>query len=156
MSLSELADALGRALPSQAERTPTHPRLWLADVTMLARELVQMPTAYISVSDSTTTRFLAVQGERLAPAPRESTLCDLVAMRGATVVVADASADPALAAYPAVRAGLHSYVGAPMSEHGSSLSVALCVADQLPRPDVHEKVHLLEGLARIAGRAFTA
>ena len=156
MSLNDLTAVLERALPSQAEVRPARRQLWLSDVTLLACELLHMPTAFVSVADSTTTRFLAVQGARLAPAPRQRTLCDRVAARRATVVIADASSDPSVADHPAVRDGLRSYVGVPMSDREAPLSVALCVSDHQPRPDVHEKVHLLEALARVAGRAFTA
>lgn len=156
MSLSELAATLEEALPAQDRIEPARTKLWLTDVTLLAGELLQMPAAFISVTDRTTTRFLAVQGRDREHAVRQSTLCDLVAARRTTVVIADADVDPALADHPAVRDGLRSYVGVPISDGESALSVALCVSDRRPRPDVHGRVPLLQALARVAERAFTA
>lgn len=158
MSLLELERLLEQdAREHPARRAAADPALaWLGDVTLLASRATRMPMAFVSVLDSHDTYFVAQQGSDLAPAARASTLCDLVARAGQPVVIPDASREPALQDYPAVREGLLSYVGVPVRHRldQDDLHFSLCVAGPEPREDADEAVEVLQALARLTERTL--
>lgn len=156
MSLTQFQDHLeaeDRAHPARRVARDTS-LTDMQDVTLLARQLTGMPMAAVCVTDSRSTHYIAQRGFSDAPESRQSSLGGRVAELQQPVVVCDAAAQPRWRDCPAFKRGLRAFVGVPLGPADGPVTIALCVADDQPRPDAAEKVPLLESLARLVTRTL--
>lgn len=137
-------DALRRSRLLETGRSPEFDA-----VAELARSLLDMPIAFISLLDEKRQWFKAACGLDLSAGDRQGSFCDRTILRDTVVVVEDARLDPDLADSPYVTGpvGLRFYAGAPVKTADGYAIGAICVADQRPRraPD-----HLAETLGRLS------
>ena len=121
--------------------TPSDPTL--DKIAALAAELLDAPTAAISLIDADRQWFKSRFGELPDETPRSVAFCDhtIRLAAGETMLVADASLEPAFRDNPLVTAqgGVRFYLGAPLVDRRGHALGALCVIDTRPRHDILER-----------------
>ncbi len=108
-------------------------------IAVLARQILQVPTAVVSVIDESRQWFKARVGLRVWETPRDWSFCDhAIRERSGTVfVVPDASQDPRFAANPLVTGPprIRFYAGAPIRARDGHGLGAVAVISPQPRPE---------------------
>jgi len=122
-------------------------------VAELARRLLGVPIALVSLIDAERQWFKAKAGLEADGSPRDTSFCAhaILDETGATMVVPDAQTDPRFADNPFVTdiPHLRFYAGVPlMNPEGFALGT-LCVIDQQPRALSDEENATLRSLARM-------
>lgn len=122
-------------------------------ITRLARYLLDVPIALVSLVDEERQWFKSAQGLEHRQTPRDVAFCAHAILSSEPLVVEDAHADPRFADNPLVvgAPGVRFYAGQPLlSAEGLPLGT-LCVIDQAPRtlgPELQEQLTLLARLAQ--------
>jgi hypothetical protein len=120
-------------------------------VVRLAQRIFDVPTVAVNLIDEDRLFTKSAIGfEAGTSTPREITFCPTTVSTGVSLVVPDATLDPAWADNPLVTGdpGIRFYAGAPLAAPGGEVVGALCLIDDVPR-DLSPTDHaLLEDLAR--------
>lgn len=120
------------------------------DITRLAAEVCRTPISLVSLIDRHRQWFKSRIGLAATETPREVSFCTHAVAKKATLVVADATADPRFAENPFVtgQPNIRFYAGAPLiSPDGSALGT-VCVIDRRPRAIEPSQVAALQALSR--------
>jgi diguanylate cyclase (GGDEF)-like protein len=118
--------------------------------TRMARRLLKVPIALISLVDDNRQWFKSCDGLEATETPRRVSFCGHAILRQDVLLVTDAVLDPRFADNPLVVGPPHIrfYAGVPlMSDKGSAIGT-LCVIDTKPREASADDLHLLADLAR--------
>jgi GGDEF domain-containing protein len=121
-------------------------------LTRLAKRLMDVPYAAISVLHDDTQWFRSVQGLSVSESPRASSFCSHAILQAGVMVVPDTLLDPRFANNPAVVGPPHvrTYVGWPIELAPGLRAGTLCVADTMPRTFNDDEIEALADLARLA------
>lgn len=129
----------------------TAPEAAFDDLTKLAAQICQVPTAMISLVDETRQWFKARVGIPVTETPREVSFCAHTILNPDEVMeVEDATKDPRFAASPLVTSGqnVRFYAGAPLVTPGGQAVGTLCVMDGKPHALTAEQREALRTLGR--------
>jgi diguanylate cyclase (GGDEF)-like protein len=120
-------------------------------ITRLARNVLQMPFAMISLVDRDRIWFKSKQNVPAAESPRAGSFCTQTIAGVAPFVVSDARNDPRFADNPAVAGKPHIryYIGIPLRTRDGHNIGSLCVLDTNVRVLTPQQVELLSDLARL-------
>jgi signal transduction histidine kinase/DNA-binding NarL/FixJ family response regulator len=132
----------------------TSPDPTLDRITALAAELLDTPTAAISLIDAERQWFKARVGDLPSETPRAHAFCDHTIREpcGETLLVEDARLDARFCDNPLVTGpdGIRFYLGAPLIDRQGYALGSLCVIDSRPRIDVsprdRRRLQVLAGL----------
>jgi len=126
-------------------------------VVQLARQLLNCPTALLTLVDEGRAWFKACGGTDGTSAPRTTAFCDRAIWSPGPTVIEDAAADPLWADHPLVAgpAGVRFYAGVPIRPHvppfDDALAVGtLCILSPEPRRLLPEEGATLRRLADLA------
>ena len=129
----------------------------------IAREVLHVPTALVSLVDAERQWFKARCGLDAAETPRDQAFCAYAVAERQLVMVPDATKDPRFAANPLVTGPQHIrfYAGVPLCvspiEGGRPAVLGtLCVIDTKPRTPSDSELALLHELATIGERLIRA
>lgn len=120
-------------------------------ITRLAKLLLQMPMATVSLVDRDRQWFKSRQGVAAEETPRNISFCTHTIRTDETFVVQDALADRRFCDSPLVTGEPHirAYVGVPLRTPTGHNIGALCVMDVKPRDVSNEQLNVLQDLARV-------
>ncbi|MGI4801871.1 MAG: GAF domain-containing protein, partial [Janthinobacterium lividum] len=106
-----------------------------APILELARDLFEVPTAFISFVDRDTQVFPVRRGLDVCGTDRSVSFCTHAIAREGTLVVLDATLDPRFAHNPLVTGAPHIrfYVGTPLVSPSGHAVGTLCLVDTKPR-----------------------
>lgn len=115
----------------------------------LARSLLSVPVAYVSIIDEHCQCLAAVVGVKDGETPREHSLCLRAVTAGSVITCSDTRLDPAYANNPIVNQSpyIRSFAAHPVRSAEGHFIGALCVADTVPRPWTESE---LAGVADLA------
>lgn len=120
-------------------------------VVRLARELFEVPVAYVAEFDRAQDRltYRAESGLDLTESTAQRSFCAMTVEQGSMLVVPDASQDERFATSPwVVRApGIRFYAGVPLRNPDGDRVATLCVVDHRPRTFDARQQALLQDLA---------
>jgi len=121
-------------------------------ITRLARRLLGVPVAGISLIDSDRQWFKSVQGLDTTQTPRDVSFCGHTIQSDDILIVPDAKADPRFSDNPLVTGEPHItfYAGCPLHAANGSPIGALCIVDRKTRRLSQEDLRSLRDLARLA------
>lgn len=133
--------------------TPPEPAF--DDLTELARTLLGVPMAMVSLVDADRQWFKSAAGTELEGSPREHAFCAHAIAGTGTMVVPDALLDPRFVDNPLVTGAMRArfYAGVPLMVRGWPMGT-LCVLDRRPRSLDAVALATLERLAGMAARAL--
>jgi GAF domain-containing protein len=151
---------------AQSDRLAALRRLLLLDtapstafdrLTRLTSRLLDAPIALVTLVDADRQWFKSTHGAMLPSGLRETplthSLCALVVLDEAPLVVADTHDDPRLRDHPAVtEAGVRAYAGAPLYSPDGYAVGTLCAIDLAPHRWSDTDVETLRELADVAMR----
>jgi PAS domain S-box-containing protein len=123
------------------------------DITLMAAQICDVPTAMVSLVDENRQWFKSRIGMDAAETPRDIAFCaHTILSTDDVMVVGDALADKRFADNPLVAAGplVRFYAGAPLVAPDGSALGALCVMDQKPRTLDAKQLEALKALGRHA------
>lgn len=120
------------------------------DITLIASQICDVPTALISLVDDKRQWFKSSLGIEAVQTPRDVAFCALAIEQSDTMIVEDASQDPRFADNPLVtgESNLRFYAGAQLITPEGHRLGTLCVLDTRPRQLTLDQVQALEALAR--------
>jgi two-component system, cell cycle sensor histidine kinase and response regulator CckA len=139
------------AVLRQYEVLDTPPEQAFDDLTLLAAQICQVPTAMVSLVDENRQWFKSRIGMGATETSRDIAFCAHTILHTDEVLeVRDAKADPRFADSPLVTADPHIrfYAGAPLVAPGGEALGALCVMDRTPRTLTPEQLAGLQALSR--------
>ncbi len=118
-------------------------------ITRLARQLLDVPTALISLVDEKCQWFKSAQGLDATETPRTVSFCGHAILDARTLVIQDALLDPRFHDNPLVTGppGVRFYAGHPLSVVGGQRVGTLCVIDYRPRKLTLTELQTLQDLA---------
>ena len=128
---------------------------FLSAVSEMAKDLLKVPVAYISILEEGRQRMLEPAGVDLTEVPRDMALCSFTIMRTEPLVIPDAMADERFSVNPAVKDPPHVrfYAGAPVIlRNGFSVGTVCGVGFEPQDPLTSEQLAGLQGLAAIVAR----
>jgi hypothetical protein len=119
-------------------------------ITRLARRLLDVPTAMVTLVDAERQWFKSRSGFDVTETARDLAFCSYTIQQDEIFVVPDALADPRFADNPVVAAGprLRFYAGRPVHVAGRRVGT-LCVADNRPRQLAEDDKRALDDLAAL-------
>jgi hypothetical protein len=143
-SRAALLDDLGVSMTEPNER--------LDRITRLARLLLGVPIAAVTLIDDDTQWIPSRQGVDVESIPREHAICDYTIRSPETLVVADLSRDGRFADNPSVVGEPHAraYAGHPIEGPGGQRVGSLCVIDTRPRVFSPAEQEILRELTHMA------
>lgn len=120
-------------------------------ITRLAKLLLQMPMAMVSLVDRDRQWFKSRQGVAAEGSPRNISFCTHTIRKDEPFVVQDALADRRFCDSPLVTGEPHirAYVGVPLRTPSGHNIGALCVMDVTPREISKDQLNVLQDLARV-------
>ena len=119
--------------------------------TRLACRLFQAPVAMLTLMERERQWFKSAQGHLINETPRAHSFCQHTIVKGATLVVEDASLDSRYFDLPAVfDLGIKFYAGVPIRDTHNRIVGTLCVLDFQSRKQTDSDTHALEDLAKCA------
>lgn len=120
-------------------------------ITRIARRLLQVPIAMISIVEQHEQWFRSVQGLEVAHMARDISFCGHVVALNRAFFVPDTWSDPDFADNPLVTGppGIRSYIGWPLEIAPGMTVGALCVMDTMPRTYGVEDFEALRDLAHM-------
>lgn len=120
-------------------------------IARLAKTVLKMPIALISLVDSDRQWFKSRQGLDLCQTPRAVSFCTHTIAGDAPLIVPDARADPRFSSLPLVIESprVRSYFGVPLRTPDGHNIGALCVMDHVTRYPSGEQIQILQDLARL-------
>ncbi len=124
-------------------------------ISRLARRVLNVPIALVTLVDAERQWFCSNQGFELAETPRRDSFCAHAIMSGEPVmVVEDTARDPRFARNPLVNgeSSLRSYAGAPIASPGGLPIGTLCVMGREPRKFTAAELQTLRELADLVQR----
>ena len=118
-------------------------------ITRLARQLLDIPTALISLVDEDRQWFKSAEGLDATETPRTVSFCGHAILNDYTLVVEDALLDPRFHDNPLVTGspGIRFYAGHPLTVAGGHRVGTLCVIDYRPRKLSPTELQTLQDLA---------
>ncbi|MET0312162.1 MAG: GAF domain-containing protein [Burkholderiaceae bacterium] len=121
-------------------------------VTRLARRLLDVPIALISIVEKDVQWFRSAQGLTEEQTGRDISFCGHALVSSRPLVVPDALQDPRFWDNPLVTGepGIRSYLGIPLAIATGMRAGTLCAIDTRPRAFTHEDIVAMQDLARIA------
>lgn len=127
-------------------------------VVALAREVLRVPLAAVSLVDRDRQWFKAIGGFCVQQTPRDIALCAHAILRDEVMVIPDAACDARFADNPLVTGGpgVRFYAAAPIRLADGSAVGALCIVDHTPRTLTEAECGILRRLAEIAAEALQA
>jgi GAF domain-containing protein len=155
LSQSERMAALRRLLLLDTPPSPAFDRL-----TRLTSRLLGAPIALVTLVDADRQWFKSVHGAMFPSGLRETplaySLCALVVLDGAPLLVADTHDDARLRDHPAVtEVGVRAYAGAPLYAPDGHAVGTLCAIDLQPHAWTDTDAETLHDLADIAMREMS-
>lgn len=146
--------------PNEAQRLSALRQMGILDtppeerfdrITRLARLVLHMPIALVSLVDESRQWFKSRQGLLLAETPREISFCAHTILGGETFAIPDTLRDERFHDNPLVIRDPHIrfYAGHPLSATDGSRVGTLCVLDRNPRRFTEAEMQLLKDLAGI-------
>lgn len=119
-------------------------------ITRLARRLLDVPAAMVTMVDSERQWFKSTSGLDVTETPRDLAFCSYTIQQDTMFIVPDALADPRFADNPVVADGprLRFYAGRPVHVDGRRVGT-LCVVDNRPRQLDEEDKKALDDLAAL-------
>ncbi|WOE75662.1 GAF domain-containing hybrid sensor histidine kinase/response regulator [Alterisphingorhabdus coralli] len=113
------------------------PERMFDDLIDLARLIVDVPIAYISLIDSDRQWFKTAQGLEVQETPRDIAFCDHAIRKKDVMVVLDAHQDPRFRDSPLVTGPpyIRFYAGAPIITPDGYAVGTICLSDTKPHPD---------------------
>jgi phosphoribosyl 1,2-cyclic phosphodiesterase/DNA-binding response OmpR family regulator len=119
-------------------------------ITRLARRLLDVPAAMVTMVDAERQWFKSRSGFDVTETPRDLAFCSYTIQQDEIFVVPDALADPRFADSPVVTEGprLRFYAGRPVHVDGRRVGT-LCVVDNRPRQLAEEDRRALDDLAAL-------
>jgi DNA-binding response OmpR family regulator len=119
-------------------------------ITRLARRLLDVPAAMVTLIDSERQWFKSTAGFEVTETPRDLAFCSYAIQQDEMFVVPDALADPRFADNPVVADGprLRFYAGRPVHIDGRRVGT-LCVVDSRPRQLGEDDKKALDDLAQL-------
>ena len=135
----------------------TLPEEDLDGIVELARALLDVPIALVSLIDEDRQWFKAKAGLDVCETSRDLAFCAHAILQTEPLVVPDATCDPRFADNPLVTGefGLRFYAGAPIVIDGQAVGTVCCI-DPVPRTPTPRQVQSLVALARQAGALLVA
>lgn len=126
------------------------------NITRLARRVLGMPVAALSVIDGHRQWFKALDGLQATEVPRNHTICSHVLATGRPLIISDVSGDPRFAERPWVTSEPHvrSYAGVPLTTKDGFVIGTLCTIGREPRSFSESDTANLHDLAAIAMEAI--
>jgi diguanylate cyclase (GGDEF)-like protein len=123
-------------------------------LTRLARRILGVPMAMISLVDADRQWYKSSPGSEVQQTPRRVSFCGHAILGDETFVVADARTDSRFADNPLVTGepGVRFYAGQPLKAPGGERVGTLCVVDNRPREMAPEDIESLKDLAALAER----
>lgn len=124
-------------------------RQGLARICEIARAVLKVESAMVSLVFENDQRFIARANLHEAGTPRDISFCTHAIQQDAPLVVADASEDARFADNPLVRGAMHLrfYAGVPLEWQPGVRIGTLCVIDSLPKQPTAEQLATLHSLA---------
>jgi GGDEF domain-containing protein len=121
-------------------------------ITRLARRLLDVPIALISIVEKDVQWFRSAQGLTEEQTGRDISFCGHALVSSRPLMVPDALADPRFWDNPLVTGAPHirSYLGIPLAISTGLRAGTLCAIDTRPRTFAHEDILAMQDLARIA------
>ena len=129
----------------------TKPEKSFQEVTQLAKDLVNVPVAYIAFLDADRLWLKSCIGTDVSEVPREISFCSHTVTRQDYLIVPDTHEDPRFVDNPLVTNPPHLrfYAGFPIKvEQGHTIGT-LCVVDTEPRSLTDHQINTLELLSRL-------
>ena len=121
----------------------------LNDIVRLTTQLCEAPIARVTLVDRDRQRFVAHTGSAQQTATLDDGFCPMVVLRGETLVVNDATADPWFLENRMVKErGVRFYAGVPLITSDGYVIGAVCVMDYDPRELTPLQLSNLEAIAR--------
>ena len=119
-------------------------------ITRLARRLLDVPAAMVTLIDSERQWFKSTAGFEVTETPRDLAFCSYTVQQDEMFIVPDALADPRFADNPVVADGprLRFYAGRPVHIDGRRVGT-LCVVDSRPRHLGEDDKKALDDLAQL-------
>ncbi len=127
-------------------------------LTRLARKLLDIPVALVSLVDTDRQWFKSATGLNATETPRDISFCGHAILESGTFIVNDASKDERFADNPLVvnEPSIRFYAGFPLSAPTGERLGTFCIIDRKPRQLSDDDQETLEDLARIAERELSA
>jgi diguanylate cyclase (GGDEF)-like protein len=121
-------------------------------ITRLARKVLDVPMALVSLVDADRQWFKSAQGLNVAETPREVSFCGHAVLQDRLFVVGDAAGDDRFADNPLVTGDprIRFYAGYPLRAPSGHRVGTLCVIDRRPRDLGEEERRTLEDLGSLA------
>jgi len=121
-------------------------------ITRLARKVLQVPVAAITLIDGHRQWFKSGPGLRLSETTKDIAFCSRVVEDGQPLIVPDAAHDPRFATNPLVAGEPHirSYAGFPLKTRKDVSIGTLCAMDTEPREFTPDQIELLGEFAAMA------
>jgi two-component system cell cycle sensor histidine kinase/response regulator CckA len=129
----------------------TPPEQAFDDLTLLAAQICQVPSAVVSLLDENRQWFKSRVGMPLTETPRDISFCThTILHKDGVMVVHDAQQDPRFAQSPLVTGelGTRFYAGTPLTAPDGHAVGALCVMDHTPRTLTPDQLAALSALGR--------
>ena len=135
----------------------TLPEEDLDGIVEIARSLMDVPMALVSMIDRERQWFKAKAGLDVCETSRDIAFCAHAILQPEPLVIPDATVDPRFSDNPLVTGefGLRFYAGAPIVIDGQAVGTVCCI-DLQPRTPTHRQVQALAALARQAGALLVA
>lgn len=120
-------------------------------ITRLAKTVLQMPIAMVSLVDKDRIWFKSRQNVPVPESPREGSFCTHTIQHTEPFIVSDASTDSRFADNPVVSGepGIRYYIGVPLRTRDGHNLGSLCTLDTRVRTLTPEQIDLLKDLARL-------
>jgi len=150
-SVDEAGEAQRLAVLRALDLLDTPPERAFESIVALARTILDVPMALVSLVDDRRQWFKAKVGIDMAETPRGDSLCSTAIEDASILWVPDARCDPRFAQSPLVTGTphIHFYAGAPITVRGQRIGT-VCAISESPRDyDAHqaELLTMLAGLA---------
>jgi diguanylate cyclase (GGDEF)-like protein len=125
-------------------------------ITRLAKRLMDVPIALVSLVDEERQWFKSRQGLEATETPRDISFCGHVVAQERSLIINDAAADARFADNPLVTGGprIRFYAGIPVRVRGLAMG-SLCVIDTQPREVTPDDIAMLTDLAGLVETELT-
>ena len=129
----------------------TDPEQTFLEVTQLARDLVNVPVAYIAFLDSDRLWLKSCIGTDVKEVPRDISFCSHTVSREDYLIIPDTYDDPRFVDNPLVTGPPHLrfYAGFPVKVEIGHVIGTLCVVDTVPRSLTDHEINTLDLLSRL-------
>ena len=135
----------------------TRPEECFDRVTRMAKRLLNVPIALVSLVDENRQWFKSIQGLDVTETPRDVSFCAHAILGKSTLVIPDATKDARFADNPLVTGAPHIrfYAGCPIKAPDGQKLGTLCIIDREPRNFDGKDLEALADLASMVERELT-